>query len=305
MRMRSWAAVAALVGALVAGGPQPASAAGTNSCARPARAEVFREGGVPVLDWRENLEFDGRGTLWVSHSGKGRVEGYGPDGRLRASLPVAGPGALRRGSDGMMYVNYGVHPLAGDGGILRFDPTAAQPRPQKVVGGLHGINGLAIDGDGNFYLSRELATGILKIRPDGSRDDDWTRRAGVFGTNGLEIVGDQLYASVLADATSRVVRIPLAAPERHSVVARLSDGLLHTRLLDDLTAFHDGSLVVASFRYGRLVEVDPATGRSCTLVDGLHMPTSVRVPRGFGGADPQRELFVSEASGRIVKITVG
>ncbi|WP_189383213.1 hypothetical protein [Streptosporangium nondiastaticum] len=265
---------------------------------------VFHKGGIPLLDWRENLEFDGRGTLWVSHVTQHRVEGYAPDGTLRAGFPLSGPGGIRRGLDGMMYVNYGVNPLTPHGGIVRFDPTAAAPRPEKVVDGLSGINGLAVDTEGNLYVSRELATGILKIRPDGTKDEEWTRGASVFGTNGLEIVGDQLYASVLIDASSRIVRIPLTDPARRTTVTRLSSTLLDGKFLDDLTEFR-GGLVVASFRDGELIRVDPATGRSCTLVTGLRMPTSVRIPRGFGAHDTGHTLFVTEASGRIVRVTVG
>lgn len=156
----------------------------------------------------------------------------------------------------------------------------------------------------NFYLSRELATGILKIRPDGTRDESWTRAADVFGANGLEIVGDQLYASVITSPASPVVRIPLNDPARHTTVAELSPNPLGAKVLDDLTSF-GGDLVVASFRDGELIRVSPTTGRSCVLATGLRMPCSVRVPRGFGDHDPRRELFVVEASGRLVKVTVG
>ncbi|UQA97394.1 SMP-30/gluconolactonase/LRE family protein [Streptomyces halobius] len=166
-----------------------------------------------------------------------------------------GPGGIRRGPDGMMYVNHGVNPLASGlsgGGIMRFDPTAAEPEPEKVVEGISGLNGLAIDADGNFSLGREFAAGVLKIRPDGTKDEAWTAGRGP----------------------------------------------------DDLTHF-DGDLVVAGFRDGELIRVDPATGRSCVLVAGLRMPTSVRVPWGFGGHDPRSELFVTEASGRVVTVRVG
>ncbi|MEU2511995.1 SMP-30/gluconolactonase/LRE family protein [Streptomyces syringium] len=265
---------------------------------------VFLEGGVPLLDWRENLEFDGRGTLWVAHLTKNRVEGYAPDGTLKAAFPVPGPGGIRRGPDGMMYVNFGVKPLSRDGGIMRFDPAADRPRAEKFVEGISGVNGLAVDADGNFYLSRELATGIVKVRPDGTKDAEWTRKADVFGANGLEIVGDQLYASVITHAASPVVRIPLKDPAHHTKVTELSPNPLKIKLLDDLT-FFDGDLVVASFRDGELIRVDPATGRSCVLVNGLRMPSSVRAVRAFGAHDPRRDLFVVEASGRVLKVTVG
>ncbi|MGW2598603.1 SMP-30/gluconolactonase/LRE family protein [Streptomyces klenkii] len=310
-RVRRALFAAGLAAALAVGGTAlPAAAAGARTaeslgaCAERTSVSVFHKGGIPLLDWRENLEFDGRGTLWVSHVTQHRVEGYAPDGTLKASFPLSGPGGIRRGPDGMMYVNYGVNPLKPAGGVVRFDPTAAAPEPEKVVSGLSGINGLAVDTEGNLYVSRELATGILKFRPDGTKDEEWTRSANVFGTNGLEIVGDQLYASVLLDASSRVVRVPLKDPARHTTVTRLSSNLLDGKFLDDLTEFN-GSLVVASFRDGELIRVDPATGRSCTLVTGLRMPTSVRVPRGFGGHDARHTLFAVEASGRIVRVTVG
>ncbi|MFD8547156.1 SMP-30/gluconolactonase/LRE family protein [Streptomyces sp. NPDC059649] len=305
-----------LLSALLLGGAQPPVAAASGRpaagattvrpCGARTHVEVFRPGGIPLVDWRENLAFDGHGTLWVSHVTGHRVEGYAPDGTLKITLPVNGPGGIRRGPDGLMYVNYGVNPLTtGLGsGILRFDPAAAHPRPEKVVDGLSGINGLAIDAAGNLYVSRELTTGVLKFRPDGTEDVRWTRAASVFGTNGLEIVGDQLYASVLTSSASPIVRIPLKDPARHTTVTELSPHPFDAKLLDDLTAFR-GDLVVASFRAGELLRVDPATGRSCVLVTGLRMPTSVRVPVGFGAHDPHRELFVVEASGRIVTVRVG
>ncbi|WP_424891664.1 hypothetical protein [Streptomyces sp. XH2] len=310
-RIRRTLCAAGVTAALAVGGTaSPAAAAGAQAperleaCGERTSVSVFHKGGIPLLDWRENLEFDGRGTLWVSHVTQHRVEGYAPDGTLRASFPLSGPGGIRRGPDGMMYVNYGVNPLTPHGGIVRFDPAAAVPKPEKVVDGLSGINGLAVDTEGNLYVSRELATGILKIRPDGTKDEEWTRGADIFGTNGLEIVGDQLYVSVLTNTSSPVIRVPLNDPAHHATVTRLSSNLLDSKFLDDLTEFN-GSLVVASFRDGELIRIDPATGRSCTLVTGLRMPTSVRIPRGFGAHDTGHALFVVEASGRIVRVTVG
>ncbi|MDG4865567.1 hypothetical protein P8605_46210, partial [Streptomyces sp. T-3] len=280
----------------------PEAATALAPCPEQARLSVFHEGGVPLLDWRENLEFDGHGTLWVSHITQNRVEGYAPDGTPRTSLTVPGPGGIRRGPDGLMYVNYGVSPTSSDVGIMRFDPRDAEPKPDKVVGGLSGINGLAIDAAGNFYLGRELAKGILKLRPDGTEDEAWTAAADVFGTNGVEVVGDQLYASVITDFASPVVRVPLADPAAHTTIADLSPNPLAIKLLDDLT-HADGQVVVTSFRDGELIRVHPDTGRSCVLATGLRLPSSVRVARGFGEHSAQRALFVTEASGRIVKVT--
>ncbi|GGU89957.1 hypothetical protein GCM10010211_65640 [Streptomyces albospinus] len=173
----------------------------------------------------------------------------------------------------------------------------------KVVDGVSGINGLAIDADGSFDLSGELATGIVKIRPDGTKDEKWTRTANLFGTNGLHIAGDRLYASVLTNAASPVVRTPLNDPTHRTTLANLSPNPFDAKPLDDFTTF-DGNLIITSFRDGELIQVNPTTGRSGTLAIGLRMPTSVRVARGFGEHSAQHALFVSEASGRIVKDTI-
>ncbi|WP_372410871.1 SMP-30/gluconolactonase/LRE family protein [Streptomyces luteireticuli] len=305
MRLRSLVTTTTLLTTLLVGAQGAATAAETPHCADRAAVTVFRPGGLPVADWRENLEFDGHGTLWVSHLARNRVEGYAPDGTLRTTVPVSGPGGIRRGPDGRMYVNYGINPLARDGGIVAFDPKDAHPRAATVVTGTRGINGLAIDDAGNFYLTRELATGILKIRPDGTRDEEWTRKAAVFGTNGIAVSGGQLYASVLTDLHSSLVRIPLSDPARHTVVTRLSPNPLKAKVLDDLTVLDDGDVVVASFARGELLRVTPSTGRSCLLATGLRMPTSVRAAHGFGGYDARHDLFVTEASGRIVRVRIG
>ena len=50
------------------------------------------------------------------------------------------------------------------------------------------------------------------------------------------------------------------------------------------------------------VGVDPDTGKACALVNGLRFPTSVRVPTAFGSHGS--EVYVTEASGRIVRIAL-
>lgn len=315
MRIRSVVTVASVLAVWVVGGPVGASAVADEqrgqqartACAETAEVEaeveVFRKGGVPVLDWRENLGFDGRGMMWVSHATKGIVEGYGPDGTVEKTVSVGSPGGIRVGPDGLMYVNSELLPLSS-GGIMRFDPSDAEPEAETVVSGLSDINGLAIDDEGNFYLGRHFSKNILKLHPDGTEDEEWTQAADVFGTNGVEVVGDQLYASVIIDLNASVVRVPLNDPGAHEKVAELGPKPLDLKVLDDLVSF-DGYLAVTAFLSGELIRLDPETGVSCTLTDRLLMPTSVRVPVGFGESDPQRELFVTEASGRIVKVTVG
>ncbi|MCK1798626.1 hypothetical protein MTQ01_21875 [Streptomyces sp. XM4193] len=311
MRIRSVVMAATLLVAGAVGAPAGASArdggtgahAARGACAEPVKVEVFRKGGVPVLDWRENLDFDRRGLMWVSHTTRGVVEGHTPDGTVRKSVKIASPGGIRVGPDGLMYVNSGL--LApGSDRVVRFDPSDGAPRAETFADGLTDVNGLAVDAEGNLYVGRHFSTNILKVRADGTVDEQWTKAADVFGTNGVEIVGDQLYASVIIDLRASVVRVPLDEPSAHEKVAELGPGPLDLKVLDDLVGF-DGDLVVTAFLSGELIRLDPATGESCTLTDRVLMPTSVRTPEGFGGHDPARQLFVTEASGRILKVTVG
>ena len=262
---------------------------------------VFKQGGIPLADWRENLDFDSHGTMWVSHSG-GRIEGYRADGSLKTSFALPAPGGIRLGPDGMMYAVSGVLPLS-EGKIVRFDPTDETPVPETVASGLSGPNGLAIDQDGNFYVGREFAGDLLNYQPDGTEDTAWTQAANVFGTNGVTIAGGYAYTSVIVNLASPVVRVPLANPGAHSVVADLSPLPYLLKLNDDLEMVN-GALLVTAFGNGELIKVDPATGKACQLLSGLRNPTSVRVPRGFTGADPAKHVFVTEASGRILKVTI-
>lgn len=263
----------------------------------------FRPGGVPLNDWRENLEFDGEGTLWVSHLTNNQVEGYDAEGTLRATVPVPSPGGIRRGPDGLMYVNSGISPTESNAAILSFDPAAEQPKPRTVVDGLAGINGLAIDADGNFYLGREFAPTVLKLRPDGTPDVRWTDAARVFGSNGVSVLGGNLYVASTTDLLSPVTRVPLKDPGSHKALTRLSAPPELYKGLDDLEA-HGRWVYVVGFLSGELLRVDRRTGKPCLLATGLRFPTSVRVPRGFGDFDPARDLFVSEASGRLLRVNV-
>ncbi|TQL68545.1 hypothetical protein FB381_2436 [Nocardioides albertanoniae] len=241
----------------VAGASQPQSITALLTQPRctdaSATVSVFRQGGIPLVDWRENLEFDGRGLMWVSHSTKGIVEAYDPDGELVKTVKVASPGGIRVGPDGYMYVNYGV-PVALESGIMRFDPTSAHPVAEVVVDGLSGINGLAIDDDGSFYLGREASRGILKVTPDGTIDHDWTAAADVFGTNGVTIADGRLYATALTDLTSPVAEVPLREPDQHRTLARLSAVPNVYKALDDLEVSGD-HLLVTAFATGELLRV--------------------------------------------------
>jgi len=277
---------------------------------------VFHPAGVPGVDWREQMAFDGHGGMWVSPIHSNVVERYNPSGVLVGTAPVAGPGGLMRGADGLIYAN--TQGGAAGTGVVRFNPTQAQPVPTVFVSGLPGINALAFDGAGNLYESTEdQPPSVLKIRPDGSRDTAWEQAATVYGANGLAVIGSSLFAAISFDQRSPIELIPLAHPAAHRTFTELSFGALSRQPavyqpdpdaplipkgLDDMTVGPDRQLYVVGFASGELLRVDPSTGQACLVASGLVTPTAVQFAYKFGSFDPHRDLFITEATGRIVHL---
>jgi sugar lactone lactonase YvrE len=282
-----------------------------------ASVSVFA-GGVPLLDWREELAFDGHGGMWVSRLERNVIERYNPRGAVIKSVAVPGPGGVVLGRDGLLYVNS----LPNSGGVaqvVRFDPLAAHPVPTTYVTNLPGVNGSAFDGKGNLYISTEgSAPSVLKIRPNGTRDLSWERAASFAFANGLAVAGPNLYAAVTEDQRSPIERIPLDDPAAHKVIAEESLGVaslepklylppdltkpLLLQALDDLAVGPDRKLYVVGFLGGQLLRVDPVSGKACAVVTGLATPTAVQFPFGFGRFIASRDLFVTEASGDVLRV---
>jgi len=281
-----------------------------------ALVSVFRPGGAPYRDWREELAFDGHGGMWVSHISDNLLERYDPTGRVRQTVTVPGAGGLVLGPDGLIYAN--AAGLPSGPGVVRFDPTLARPTPTVFVSGLPGVNASAFDGAGFLYVSTEdKAPSVLRIRPDGTRDKTWEQQASFYGANGVTVAGPNLYAAISWDQRSPMERVPIANPAAHRTFAELSFGALsrepavHSpdpraplipKGLDDLTVGPDGMLYVVGFASGELLRVDPANGRACLLVSGLQTPTAVQFAVAFGSFDPRRDLLVTDASGRILHV---
>ncbi len=262
---------------------------------------------MPLLDWAENAAFDGTGALWVSRTARGVVERYDRSGVSTASVPVALPGAIRLGPDGLLYVTTGDFPtsaLLGNGGVVRFDPAAAQPIPETFVGGLGMANGADFDAEGNLYVGVTYA-GPMRVRPDGSVDTAWTaavRGALAFdnlGANGVVVHGDSVYVTLLQSLTGRIMRIPLNDPAHPVVAADLSPALFAAPALpDDLAVGPDGRLYVGTVT-GQLVRVDPGTGVGCTVLTGEPI-TSVT----FAPGSPN-ELYLTSEVGDLRRVHLG
>ncbi|UGT64160.1 SMP-30/gluconolactonase/LRE family protein [Nocardia asteroides] len=291
MKFRTAVRLSLIAAVLAAGAAVPAAHAAP-SCPR-AGVEVAVPAGVPVLDWSENLTVDAAGNLWVARLWRQQLQRYDAAGALTATVPVEYPGAPRLGPDGLLYVVFGDAPVAGDrGGVLRLDPAAATPVPEVVATGLTMPNGADFGADGLLYVA--TATGVVRLRADGTVDPGWSIAAPA--ANGIAIDGDTAYLTSNGDALGRVSRAPLADPGAHTVVADLTAAGLPD-YVDDLLS-HDGALYAATLT-GRLVRVDPATGGSCAVL-GTQPLTAL-------AADPARPdtLLASTEAGSILRITPG
>ncbi|MEU8898480.1 hypothetical protein [Nocardia sp. NPDC048505] len=295
MSVRKLAAVVVVsCAAALAAGPV-ASADPAAMCA-PARATTALPGGTAMLDWSENLGYDARGNLWVSRLYRNEVQRYDNTGRRTATISVAFPGAVRLGPDGMLYVVYGDAPSSAviPGGVVRFDPDAADPRPEVFVSGFTMPNGAAFDAAGNLYVAA-TGSGVVKVGRDGVVDQQWTARAAGVGANGIVVHDGTGYLTTNGNPLGRVLSFPLDAPERRTVLADLSTSLGIPDFADDLHLDRDGVLYVATLS-GQLVRIDTVRGGVCSVLSTEPLTAVAPV---LGRAD---ELLASTEAGAVLRI---
>ena len=274
------------------------------ACAGPTpRVTVSTFGATPppVLGWTENMAFDDEGRLWVSKTFLDRVDAYDDDGEVIASVPVRAPGGIARGPDGRMHVAAGTGYLADRSDLVTFDPAA--PRPEARIEARLGNrkNGLAVDSDGNRYLTSLEDTGLTRVGPDGEVDHDWSRAAALGVSNGIAIDGETAYVTQSTDRTV-VHAVPLDRPGEWTTI-ELTAPPTTPRGLDDLDITAE-ALYVTSWSSGEVYRIDRASGEACVLVGGIPRATSVLVADGFGDFGPG-DLLVTSLHGpiRLVRLS--
>ncbi len=294
-----------VVGAL--GGPPVAAAAPSSHAplapcdGAPPRVTGFAEAAAPIVGWRENLVFDGRGRMWVSNVVAGEVVGYDAAGQRVATVPVASPGGLAVTPTGDVAVVTGALLTSPRSEVLVFDPDD-DPTARLIATLPAGKNGLASDSGGNLYTTGLQESAIIKLRPDGSVDHAWTGAAAIGGTNGIAIADGVAFVSATLAADTVIYEVPLDNPgaARPHVLTRLPEV---PRALDDL-AVTDDAIFAAGMTGGEILRVDRQTGSACVLASGIPGPTSVRVAEGFGGYGPG-DLFVTSIDGQIRHVAAG
>jgi hypothetical protein len=255
-------ALAALVVALAL---VPAAAAqAADPCARWSD-RVVADG----LGSLENVEVDARGGLLVSATDQHAILRITRDGRSRVLVPgVDSPGGLRVRA-GVLWFNTGDAAASGvadraDGTLERFDLTTH--RRSVFARDLVMPNGLVFLPNGDALTSRDLGgpPSIYVVpRRHPARHRVW---ASTDDSNGMAVGpgGRYVYANQTFKYDSPVLRIPIAHPQRYTVLARVGVA----KGLDDMTVDRDGVLYLAANGSGELIRLDPRTGRSCTIAGG-------------------------------------
>ncbi|WP_063825033.1 SMP-30/gluconolactonase/LRE family protein [Nocardia pseudovaccinii] len=277
----------------------PVSAAAESVSCATATATIAAAAVVRDEDWAEGLAYDARGDLWVSRVRRNEVVRYDPSGRVTARVAVAYPGAVKLGPDQLIYVTYGNFPTnlvpgSTGGGVVRIDPTAETPRAEIFASGLGMANGAAFDSAGDLFVA-DTSTGVVRIRPDGSVDTEWSDRTKYFGADGILVDGDTLYVTLYLSPNGRILRIPLDDPSHATVVADLAARPGAPPLPDDLAIGPDGMLYDATTS-GRLVRINPADHSTCTVLTGEPMTSIVVSPSA------EREFVVGTASGNLLRV---
>ncbi|UTI65456.1 hypothetical protein NBH00_04385 [Paraconexibacter antarcticus] len=295
----------ACAAALLAPAPSRAAAPAADCSALgiSGSVDVWTVVGPPGAFWLENIGFDGRGGMWVSELTQNRLVRFDSRRRQGPGIPVASPGASLLGPGGLMYVLSGdspanVVPGGGGGAVLRFDPASQSPALTPFAAGLDMVNGAAFDPAGNLYVADTIHPGLVKLRPDGTREEAFTAATQIAGADGIAYADGELYVTQFSDPASGIARVPLDDPAVHTTLTQLSPPPAIPQLPDDAAIGPDGALYVA-VNTGALVRIDRTTGASCVVAHTGGPVDSVRFASGFPPYDGARDAFLTSEDGRI------
>ncbi len=181
-----------------------------------------------------------------------------------------------------------------------------------AIGAHRGPEAIAVDRDGRLYAATEGGV-IVRLAADGTAPEDWVNTAGrplgmAFDSTGTLWVADGL-RGLLAISPAGDIRV--AATTADDTPIRFADDL--DVAADGRVYFSDASTKFSAAEYGglgasllellehkgtgRLLEHDPATGRTTTLLDGLVFANGVAMSH-----DEQSVLVNELGSYRVLRV---
>jgi sugar lactone lactonase YvrE len=279
--------------------------------------EVVRSYDASADEFPEAITVDKEGNIYVSLARLGQIRKIAPGGTETVVADFEEPKALGVAvdADGNVYccqhspntAVHGIHRVSLDGISERL------PGSADIV----HCNGLALDDQGNLYVS-DSEVGALWQIPPGASAELWLQHDLLEGTgetpgypplgaNGVAYWQDGLYVANLEKG--HVVRIAILKqglagdPE---VVAKGMYGL------DGITVDINGRIYAANGSQTKVVRIDPADGsitELATRADGLHTPSDVAF--GMAEGDRQSLLITNYAVARggsgpaVVKLDLG
>ncbi|MGH2757162.1 MAG: SMP-30/gluconolactonase/LRE family protein, partial [Actinomycetota bacterium] len=295
----------------------PLSAGAEETTCQGWDMRVIAEG----LDRIENLEPDGRGGMLISAGPRNAIERVTPDGQVTTAFAdVPGPGGLRVHGSTLYAVTNGSAVdgarNSANGKVETFDLMTGERTVYSE--GLVAPNGLAIEPDGDAYVSRDfgaldpadpwvpnpfsggIGTGMHITRiPVADPMHPNTTWAKLPDTNGLDIdkSNEWLYAATTFNFNAEVYRVALDDPSVIEKVADLGGITDPLNGLDDMTFGNDGNLYITANGMGRVWQLDPDTGDRCLVASGLQNPTAAKFGRGPGW--PSHNLYVTGWDGKL------
>ncbi|WP_194818974.1 SMP-30/gluconolactonase/LRE family protein [Nocardia sp. XZ_19_385] len=267
---------------LTGGGPMAtADTTPAASCGSWSRSVVAS--GYNML---EGLAFDGRGGLLLSDQAASGVGGAirRLDVGARSTVTmVDGPGAVLVSGDTAYYVSglslSAVLSAKSDGAINVIDLNNGAT--STVAANLRLPNGLAQLPNGDFVFTSDMGPDQrVSLVRNGSYAGPL---AGPTSTNGVTYDAERrrLFVSTTFDPTTTIAMYDIDRPGSDPTLFTLP-GFGPLNGGDDLTVGPDGNVYLALSTGGKVVRLDPNTGASCTVADGLPLTTAVEFGSGPG-----------------------
>ncbi len=276
-------------------------AVGQPDRARPGSTGSMPSSVPPPLEmtgylWAENLDFDGKGNLFVSDSETGEIwriwwsgsawtqEVYFDDARAALGLAT---------DDEYLFAN--ITSLNNEHQVVRMPLGEVDPVAEVLATLPLGANGLERDQDGALYATTEgnFIPGqgaVYRIVPGSG----WTVFVdGLWAANGIAIDAPQrlMYVSQVVNNKVLVIRLPDG-----EILQTLPVSPPNGCLLDDIALNQEGTLLYgADFGRGDVYQI-PLNGESPSILfSGLDHATSLLL--GDGPSFNATSLYVTEGGG--------